>query len=134
MIFGAPKKSKIVIIDDEPSFLSIFSTALGKENFEVKTFSDPQEALKNIVGEKPDVILLDIKMPGLDGFQVFEYLKKDFGKNLPKVLFLTSLGETISGTAIDNHFAKTIGANGYIHKTDDLNNIVKKVKETIENQ
>lgn len=125
------KKQKIVIVDDEISFLSIFKTALESANFEVKEFSDPKEALKNIISEKPNLILLDISMPEIDGFQVFEHLKKDFGRKIPKIIFLTNLGETISGTGIDNHFAKNIGADGYIYKTDDINNIIKKVKEVL---
>src|SRR3989344_3715562 len=134
MFFKSKKenlKPKVVIIDDEVSFLSIFSTALNNAGFETKSFSSSKEALKDIVGENPDLILLDISMPEMDGFQFFEYLKKDFGSKMPKVIFLTNLGETVSGTAVDNHFAKSIGASGYFHKSDDLNNIVSKFKDAL---
>jgi DNA-binding response OmpR family regulator len=123
------QKKKVMIIDDETSFLNILSTALEKAEFSVVSYSNPQEALKNITLVKPDIILLDILMPELDGFKVFEYIKRDLKESMPKVIFLTNLGETIAGTQVDEHFARSIGAAGYIKKTDDLEVMLKKVRE-----
>jgi DNA-binding response OmpR family regulator len=125
------KKRKIIIIDDEISFLNIFTKALEAAGFEVRGYSDPREALKNILQEKADLILLDVLMPDLNGFEVFEHLKKDLKEGMPKILFLTNLGETVSGTKIDEHFAESIGAEGYIKKTEDLDKIIEKVKECL---
>lgn len=125
------KKKKIIVIDDEVSFLNIFTKALEKAGFEVKGYLDPREALKNIPQEKADLILLDVLMPELNGFEVFERLKKDIKEGMPKILFLTNLGETVSGTKIDEHFAESIGAEGYIKKTDDLDKIIEKIKECL---
>lgn len=127
-------KPKILIIDDEISFLTIFGTALGNAGFEIKTYTDPSEALKEIESENPDLILLDISMPGMDGFAFFDQLKEKFGKKNPKVVFLTNLGESVAGTSVDEHFAKNIGAAGYIHKTDDLNNVIKKINDVIKGE
>ena len=127
----ANQKKKIIIIDDETSFINIFSAVLVKAGFEVKGFSDPKEALVKMVEEKPDLILLDVAMPEMDGFMVFESLKKDFKDKMPKVIFLTNLGETISGVSIDEQYAKDLGAQGYIRKTDDLDKIVQKVKDLL---
>lgn len=124
-------KPKILIIDDEVSFLTIFGTALGNAGFGTKTYSNPSEALKNIESENPDLILLDISMPGMDGFEFFEQLKNKLGKKIPKVIFLTNLGENVAGNSVDDHFAKNIGAAGYVHKTDNLSDIVRKVNEVI---
>jgi len=125
------QKKKIVIIDDESSFLNIFSTVLEKAGFEVKGFSNPKEALMKIIEEKPDLILLDVSMPDIDGFQVFEYLKRDFKEKMPKIVFLTNLGETVAGDSMDQQYAKDIGAQGYIRKTDDLDKDVQKIKELL---
>ena len=125
------KAKKIIIIDDEISFLNIFETLLKNAGFEIKTFSDPKTAVKEIIYEKPDLILLDIAMPEMDGFEVFEHLKKDFQENIPKIIFLTNLGETVAGTSVDEQYAKDIGAQGYIRKTDDLDKTVQKIKELL---
>ncbi len=127
----AEQKKKIVIIDDETSFLSIFETALKNAGFEVKGFFDPEEFLRQIFKEKPDLILLDISMPEIDGLEVFERLKKGFGRKLPKTVFLTNLGGALAGASVDEHFAKNIGASGYLKKFEDLEITVKRVKEII---
>ena len=124
-------KPKILIIDDEVSFLTIFGTALGNAGFEIKTYSNPSEALKKVEFENPDLILLDISMPGMDGFEFFDQLKNKLGKNIPKIVFLTNLGENVAGASVDEHFAKNIGAAGYVHKTDNLNDVVKKISEIL---
>jgi len=127
----AKQKKKIIMIDDEVSFINIFSNALGRAGFEIKGFSSPKEALIKMVEEKPDLILLDVAMPEIDGFMVFESLKKDFKDKMPKVIFLTNLNETISGVSIDEQYVKDIGAQGYIRKTDDLDKIIRKVKDLL---
>jgi len=124
-------KKKIVIIDDEESFLMIFGKALEKEGFEVKGFSNPKEALMKIVEEKPDLIILDIKMPEMDGFEVFKHLKTDLQGSFPKIVFLTNIGETPSGQGIDENFIQSIGGQGYIRKSDDLDKIISKIKQTL---
>lgn len=125
------KKQKIVIVDDEISFLSIFTKALENAGFEVKGFSDPKEAILKIPEEKPNLILLDITMPEINGFEVFEKLKNDIKANACKIVFLTNLGETVAGTSVDEQYAKDIGADGYLKKTDDLNYFVKKIQEIL---
>jgi DNA-binding response OmpR family regulator len=126
------KKYKIAIVDDEASFLNLFTTILSREaNLEVIGCLGAKEALLKIPEIKPDLILLDIKMPEFDGFRVFEYLKKDLALNMPKVLFLTNLNETESGSKIDEEFAQNIGVDGYISKTADIGEIIKRVKEAL---
>ncbi|MEK7593231.1 MAG: response regulator [Patescibacteria group bacterium] len=127
----AIQKQKIVIVDDEVSFLSIFTKVLENAGFEVKGFSDPKEAILKIPSEKPNLILLDITMPEINGFEVFEKLKNDLKANACKIMFLTNLGETVAGTEVDELYAKDIGADGYLKKTDDLNYFVKKIQEIL---
>lgn len=123
---------KIVIVDDEASFLNLFTTVLSREaDFEITSCLGAKEALLKIPEIKPDLVLLDVSMPEMDGFGVFEHLKKDCVDKMPKIVFLTNLGETISGTKVDEHFAKNIGAEGYIKKTADIDEIVKKIREVL---
>jgi DNA-binding response OmpR family regulator len=125
------KAIKIVIIDDEKSFCELLSFVLKKEGFDVKCYTDPQEALLNIVSDKPDLIILDLAMPVLNGFTILEHLKKDIQEINPKILIVTNLKYTDSGIPIDENYAKFLGVDGLIHKTGDLDEMVKKIKQVI---
>jgi DNA-binding response OmpR family regulator len=125
------KAIKIVIIDDEKSFCELLSFVLKKEGFEIKCYNDPQEALLNIVSDKPDLIILDLAMPVLNGFSLLEHLKKDLQEINPKILIVTNLKYTDSGIPIDENYAKSLGVDGLIHKTGDLDDMVKKIKQVI---
>jgi DNA-binding response OmpR family regulator len=125
------KTIKIVIIDDEKSFCELLSFVLKKEGFEIKCYNDPQEALLNIVSDKPDLIILDLAMPVLNGFSLLEHLKKDLQEINPKILIVTNLKYTDSGIPIDENYAKSLGVDGLIHKTGDLDEMVKKIKQVI---
>jgi two-component system, OmpR family, response regulator VicR len=125
------KATKIVIIDDEKSFCELLSFVLKKEGFEIKCYNDPQEALLNIVSDKPDLIILDLAMPVLNGFTILEHLKKDLQEINPKILIVTNLKYTDSGIPIDENYAQSLGVDGLIHKTGDLDEMVKKIKQVI---
>jgi len=125
------KAIKIVIIDDEKSFCELLSFVLKKEGFEIKCYNDPQEALLNIVSDKPDLIILDLAMPVLNGFSLLEHLKKDLQEIHPKILIVTNLKYTDSGIPIDENYAQSLGVDGLIHKTGDLDEMVKKIKQVI---
>jgi DNA-binding response OmpR family regulator len=128
---GEEKIIKAVIIDDEKSFCELLSFVLKKEGFEIKCYNDPQEALLNIVSDKPDLIILDLSMPVLNGFSLLEHLKKDLKEIHPKILIVTNLKYTDSGIPIDENYAQSIGADGLIHKTGDLDEMIKKIKQVI---
>ncbi|MBI3638272.1 response regulator [Candidatus Wolfebacteria bacterium] len=126
------QKKKIIIVDDEVSFLDIFGKVLEGSGFEVKKFLSSKEALLKIVEERPDLILLDISMPDITGLEFFEHLRNDFKGKMPKVIFLTNLSETEGGTQLNQDFARDIGAEGYIKKTDDLDKILERIKSELE--
>jgi len=125
------KAIKIVIIDDEKSFCELLSFVLKKEGFGVKCYTDPREALLNIVSDKPDLIILDLAMPVLNGFTILEYLKKDLQEIQPKILIVTNVEYTDSGIRLNEDYAKTLGVAGLIQKTGDLDEMVKKIKQII---
>ena len=89
----ADKKAKVLIIDDDEFLAGIYETKLKMENFEVVMAADGEEGLKLAAKHLPDMILLDILMPKLDGFEVLRRLKQDEAtKNVP-VIMLTNLGQ-----------------------------------------
>ncbi|MDI6736048.1 MAG: response regulator [bacterium] len=82
-------RKKVAIIDDNISFVDVLGRFLAMKNFEVVSAFDGTEGLKAVSRVMPDIILLDIMMPGLSGYEVCEKLKKvDKTKNIP-VIFLT---------------------------------------------
>jgi two-component system alkaline phosphatase synthesis response regulator PhoP len=125
------KAIKIVIIDDDKSFCELLSFVLKKEGFDTKCYTDPQEALLNIVSDKPDLIILDLATSVLNGFAILEHLKKDLQEIHSKISIVTNLKYTDSGIPIDENYAKSLGVDGLIYKTDDLDEMVKKIKQVI---
>ena len=82
------KQKKILAVDDEPDLTKLCSLALEYYGFKVDTFNDPQEALSNYRPGYYDLVILDIKMPKMDGFQLYDEIKKKDHK--AKVCFLTA--------------------------------------------
>jgi DNA-binding response OmpR family regulator len=87
---GQPlQRQKIILaVDDEPDLTKLCSLALEYHGFKVDTFNDSQEALLNFKPDYYDLVILDIKMPKMDGFELYEQLKKK--DNDVKVCFLTA--------------------------------------------
>jgi DNA-binding response OmpR family regulator len=82
------KQKKILAVDDEPDLTKLCSLALEYHGFKVDTFNDPQEALSNYKPGYYDLVILDIKMPKMDGFELYDEIKKK--DNKAKVCFLTA--------------------------------------------
>jgi DNA-binding response OmpR family regulator len=82
------QKKRILVVDDEPDLTKLCSLALKYYGFEVDTFNDSEEALSNFKPDYYDLVILDIKMPKMDGFELYEQLKKK--DNDVKVCFLTA--------------------------------------------
>lgn len=87
------KKAKVLIVDDDAFLAGIYATKLELEGFEVASARDGEEGVKVALEEKPDLILLDVLMPKLDGFEVLKRLKsEETTKDIP-VIMLTNLGQ-----------------------------------------
>lgn len=104
---------KILIVDDEPDVTGTFKLGLEESGFNVETFNDPETALSNFKPGKYDLLLLDIKMPKMNGFELYEKIKKIDGN--AKVCFITafevyyqSLREQFPETKIECYIKKPI--------------------------
>ncbi|HOT14409.1 MAG TPA: response regulator [Bacteroidales bacterium] len=71
------QKKKIMLIDDSSTNNILYESILSEEGFEVTVVSNPLLAIQNIKSEKPDLIILDLRMPVLDGFQIMEKIRGD---------------------------------------------------------
>ncbi|MGB9597307.1 MAG: response regulator transcription factor [Candidatus Poribacteria bacterium] len=117
---------KILIVDDEPDIVETLSFMLQARNFDVVTASDGLEALSKVKSERPDLVLLDIMMPGMDGYDVCVKLKTDKEtKNIP-IVMLTARGE--NEAVIRAHKS---GANDYIVKPFTLPTLVNKLNRLL---
>jgi len=105
-------REKILIIDDEKDLVKLVKKILELEDFEVSDAYDGEEGLRKAISEMPDLILLDIKMPGLNGFQVLERLKMDKTiSHIPVVMLTTSTLRRDRDKAFD------LGAVDYVIKS-----------------
>src|SRR5207247_1976812 len=87
------KGVKILVVDDEPDIIEFISYNLKKDGFEVVTAQDGLEAIKAAEKHKPDLIILDIMMPKLNGVEVCEHLRKHSLFKTTLIIFLTALGD-----------------------------------------
>ena len=117
---------KILIVDDEPDLLELVRDTLEMAGYTVITASDGEEGLKSITEDSPDLVILDIKMPKIDGMEVLERVRKNPLLNELPVIMLTSLkGEGIIREA------KEVGANDYIVKPFNQIDLLNRVKRVI---
>ena len=114
----------ILLVDDEPSILRTLSGLLSDEGFEVKTASNGYEALKFIDAESPDLVLLDIWMPGIDGIETLKEIKKD--NPFIQVVIITGHG-TIE-TAIK---ATKLGAFDFIEKPLSIEKVIVAINNAL---
>ncbi|MFD0762815.1 response regulator transcription factor [Lutibacter aestuarii] len=114
---------KILIVDDEPNIVMSLEYIFKKENFEVFIARDGEEAIEIAETTIPDIILLDIMMPNVDGYQVLNYLKSNEKLKEIKVIFLSAKNK-IS----DVELGLQLGADKYLSKPFSTKKLVKEVK------
>ncbi len=116
-------KEKVLIIDDDRNICELVSLYLLKEGFEVITAFDGREGLEKFGTDNPDIIILDIMMPGMDGWEVCRTIKK---KYTTPILMLSAKGETF-----DKVLGLELGADDYIVKPFDPKELVARVKAVL---
>jgi DNA-binding response OmpR family regulator len=118
---------KIVVADDDRMFRKAAETTLRRQGYAVTTASDGEEALQLIRAERPDIIVLDLIMPKLQGFDVLQVLKQDSLTAAIPVIVLSSLTQEQ-----DKQEALDLGAVAYFNKTTfSLGELVKQVETTL---
>lgn len=119
--------ARILIIDDEETIRKLVSNGVTRKNHECIAVEDGYRAVDVYSTFKPDVIVSDIKMPKLDGFQMFEELKKRFGKdNLPPVIYITGHGD--KSAAIES---LRVGAFDYLEKPFDMDELFHRIDAAV---
>ena len=118
---------KILVVEDEQSLLSALVAKFSKENFKVIEARDGEQGLERALAEHPDLILLDIVMPKMDGVTMLKRLRRnEWGKKVP-VIMLTNLSD-------DKKVEEAVkfGSHDYLVKSDwSINDVVKKVRSKL---
>ena len=122
-------KVKILVIDDEPNIVQTLQDRLEMNDYEVITAGNGKEGLKKALQEKPDVLLLDVIMPIMDGHEMLEALRKQPGGNFSSVIMLTARSQTQ-----DIARANACGIDDYIVKPFDLSELLEKIEVVIESR
>ncbi|MGA7105112.1 MAG: HD domain-containing phosphohydrolase [Candidatus Deferrimicrobiaceae bacterium] len=120
------RKEKILVVDDEPGVVDVLSAFLLKEGFEVESAPDGQEGLSKAQDIKPDLVLLDISMPKMNGFETCRMLKDGIGTSgIPVVMFTAYADNESRITALK------AGANDFVSKPFDNTELVVRVNNLL---
>jgi two-component system alkaline phosphatase synthesis response regulator PhoP len=115
-------KGRILVVDDEIYIVHILDFSLGMEGYEVVTALDGEQALEKARTEKPDLIVLDIMMPKLDGYETCKRLKADpTTKDMPVILL------SAKGRNVDQKVGFEVGADDYITKPFSPRKLVERI-------
>lgn len=116
-------KQKILIVDDDENIAELISLYLEKEQYDTETAHDGEEALKIIEVYNPDLILLDLMLPGIDGYEVCQQVRKT--RDIP-IIMLSAKGEVF-----DKVLGLKMGADDYMVKPFDANELIARVSAVL---
>lgn len=121
MMDGMPQSERLLVADDEPSILDLLCASLRHAGFDVTAASDGEQALDLALATRPDALILDVMMPGYDGFEVVRLLRAQ-GLGAP-VLFLTARDGTQDKVA-----GLDVGGDDYVTKPFSLDEVQARVR------
>ena len=121
------KKYKILLVEDDESLSNVYVTRFEAEGFDIRRAGNGEDALATAINYQPDIILLDIMMPKVDGFDVLDILKNTNKTKDLKIIMLSALSQEMD---IDK--AKKLGADDYLIKSEvTIADVVEKIKKEL---
>lgn len=125
----ASHSHKILVVDDEQDVVFTLKTILTEAGFSVDAFTNPSVAFEMFRPEKYELIILDIRMPGLNGFELYmKLLEKD---NSIKVLFLTAVNEFSMYAKFKSSVSPMSGKRYYLQKPVDLTKLLQRIEDML---
>lgn len=126
---ASPPHKKILLVEDDDNLANVYHTRFSAEGFDVRREPDGENALATAVSYKPDLILLDVMMPKITGFDVLDILRNTPETATIKIIMLTARGQDI-----DRKKAENLGADDYLVKSQVvIADVVYRVKKLLDN-
>lgn len=116
----------IAYIDDDLELTRLVSAALEDEGWEILVENDGEAGLEMILVEQPDLVILDVMMPGLTGWEICKYLRSKPDWNNTPILMLTGIGERMNAMT-----APLYGADAHLDKPFDIDDVVETVRQLL---
>lgn len=113
----------ILVVDDDPEILTMLSLRLRKRGYRVMEASDGEQALSMVRQERPDVILLDVMMPALNGWEVARQLRQTASTRDVGIIMLTAIGDRVNEMT-----SPLFGADAFVDKPFDFDYLEEKIK------
>ena len=123
---GGERRRKILLVDDSPTVLMMEKMVLAKDLYDVVTARDGLDALEKVANEKPDLILMDVMMPRMDGFEACRRIRSSEGARSVPIIMVTTRGELNSV-----ELGYESGCNDYITKPINGLELLAKVKNCL---
>ncbi len=121
------ERKRILVVDDEIYIVHILEFSLTMEGYDVITAADGEEALRRVEEDEPDLVVLDIMMPRMDGYEVCRRLREDPAtRNLPVILL------SAKGRPMDRDLGLDAGADDYIVKPFSPRRLLEKIRELMD--
>jgi DNA-binding response OmpR family regulator len=115
---------RVMIVEDEPNIVESLSFVFSREGWQVAAALDGETAIERLLSEPPDVLVLDVMLPPLNGFEVLKRLRSE-----PSLKHLPVLVLTAKGQEKDRHTAMRLGADAFVTKPFSNRDIVQQVRE-----
>ncbi len=123
---AAEDAPRIAYVDDDVELTRLVSGALSEEGWEVLVENDGESGLEMILVEQPDLIILDVMMPGLTGWEICKYIRSKPDWAQTPILMMTGIGERINAMT-----APLYGADAFIDKPFDIDDVVETVRQLL---
>lgn len=122
----AAAPASILVVDDDPEIVSMLSTRLAARGYKVTTASDGNRALELAKRDRPDLLLLDVMMPGKSGWEVARALKQDAATVGIKIVMVTAIGEQVNEIT-----SPLYGADAHIDKPFEFERLERVIKQLV---
>jgi DNA-binding response OmpR family regulator len=120
-------KPSVLIADDDPEILTLLGIRLSKMGYHVIEAQDGNAAIERAKKERPNLVLLDVMMPGKNGWEVAKALREDATLSHVGIVMLTAIGERVNEMT-----SPLYGADDYVDKPFDFNDLEKKIRAVLE--
>jgi two-component system, OmpR family, alkaline phosphatase synthesis response regulator PhoP len=121
------KSASILVVDDDPEIVAMLSTRLSKRGYKVTSAGDGNEAVELARRERPDIVLLDVMMPGKSGWEVARALKQDPVTQTVKIVMVSAIGEKTNEIT-----APIYGADAHVDKPFEFEHLERVIASLLE--